>query len=652
MSWIEKLYRTYEVNKGCIGNPNDKVPLLPICHTTQKAHIQVVLDDNGNFLRATIIPKAEATTIVPATEESAGRSGKKPGNHPLFDKLQYLAGDFFAFGGEVTSGFSSTPKEPHQMYMRDLEKWCSSAFKHPKVEKILTYLKKGSLVKDLVETGILPSNSLKTQFYKNDKWDGNPREMPEFFRVHKNLSPEDSFIRFAVEIPGDPQVNLSEDPTLWDSWADYYSNRQDKKGLCSVIGEEKTLAIQHPAKIRNAGDKAKLISSNDTSGFTFRGRFTTSDEACGVSFEVTQKAHSALRWLIGRQGSVDGDQAVVAWALSGAKIMKPTDDSFDLFGEVTLLKGGYTAQDVGLAIKQKVRGYSSKIASTDEIIILVIDSATPGRMAIKYFRELKNSNFLERLEGWHTQCCWFLKRGDENRKPVTFWGAPSPKQIAETAYGQLSERGNKKLLAATIVRILPCIIDGTPFPVDLVESCIRRTCARNSFKAEKWEKPRQCLEWEKTLAIACALYRFQNKERSYSMTHEPSRKTRDYLYGSLLAVAEDIEGRALYLADEKRETNAAKLMQRFAERPYSTWRTIELSLAPYQIQLKSKHRHSFLHFRKRELDALMSAFSPEDFISDRALTGEFLLGYHCERAKLNATPEKESGEDEKNEGEI
>ena len=135
------------------------------------------------------------------------------------------------------------------------------------------------------------------------------------------------------------------------------------------------------------------------------------------------------------------------------------------------------------------------------------------------------------------------------------------------------------------------------------------------------------------------------------MTHEPSRKTRDYLYGSLLAVAEHLEGRALYLAEEKRDTNAAKLMQRFAERPYSTWRTIELSLVPYQTQLKSKNRHNFLHFMKQELDALTSAFTPEDFISDRALTGEFLLGYHCERGKLNATPEIESGEDEKIEGE-
>ena len=134
------------------------------------------------------------------------------------------------------------------------------------------------------------------------------------------------------------------------------------------------------------------------------------------------------------------------------------------------------------------------------------------------------------------------------------------------------------------------------------------------------------------------------------MTHEPSRKTRDYLYGSVLAIAEHLEGRALYLAEERRETNAAKLMQRFSERPFTTWRTIELSLVPYQIQLKSKNRHRFLAYMKQELDTLISAFLPEEFVSDKPLTGEFLLGYHCERAKLHSAP-VENPDEEAREGE-
>ena len=86
------------------------------------------------------------------------------------------------------------------------------------------------------------------------------------------------------------------------------------------------MSDSHPAKLRNAGDKAKLISSNDSSGFTYRGRFTDDSQVAGLGFEITQKSHSALRWLLARQGKVfyvkSGGRArprlaIVAWAVSG-----------------------------------------------------------------------------------------------------------------------------------------------------------------------------------------------------------------------------------------------------------------------------------------------------------------------------------------------
>lgn len=117
------------------------------------------------------------------------------------------------------------------------------------------------------------------------------------------------------------------------------------------------------------------------------------------------------------------------------------------------------------------------------------------------------------------------------------------------------------------------------------------------------------------------------------MALERERKTRDYLYGRLLALAEHMESRALYVAGEKRETNAGKLMQRFAERPYSTWRTIETSLTPYKVRLRAK-RSKFLHGVETEMDLVFKSFNPDDYISDKRLTGEFLLEFHCQRAEL------------------
>ncbi len=118
------------------------------------------------------------------------------------------------------------------------------------------------------------------------------------------------------------------------------------------------------------------------------------------------------------------------------------------------------------------------------------------------------------------------------------------------------------------------------------------------------------------------------------MTLETDRTSRDYLYGRLLAIAEHIEGRALYVGGEMRDTTAAKLMQRFSDRPASTWRTIELALTPAKSRLRAK-RAGFLHEMEKLHDEVVASFARGEFLDDRKLSGEFLLGYHCQRQALN-----------------
>lgn len=118
------------------------------------------------------------------------------------------------------------------------------------------------------------------------------------------------------------------------------------------------------------------------------------------------------------------------------------------------------------------------------------------------------------------------------------------------------------------------------------------------------------------------------------MALELDRKTKDYLFGRLLAIAEHLEERALYVAGEKgRLTNAAKLMQRFADRPFSTWRTIELALTPYKTRLRAK-RPALLKRLEERLDEIVCSLKAQDFMDDHRLSGEFLLGYHCQRPAL------------------
>jgi CRISPR-associated protein Csd1 len=259
-----------------------------------------------------------------------------------------------------------------------------------------------------------------------------------------------------------------------------------------------------------------------------------------------------------------------------------------------------------------------------------VDSATPGRMAITYYRELHGSELLTRVEQWHKMFSWYQNYSQS----IKFIGAPSPRDIAEAAYGR---RLDDKLKKATVERLLPCIIDGQPVPRDLVESVVRRVC--NRVGLEHWE-------WIKCLGIANALYRGTHETEHFKLTLEMERDTRDYLYGRLLAIGEHIERSALYAASEKtRETSAEKLMQRFASRPHSTWTQIRLNLQrAYLPRLESKWPgfHRYMVRLMSEVTAQLG----DRFMDDTRLSGEFLLGYHCQWLELNPPKDQQKSQEE------
>lgn len=657
MSWMAKLYETYEVGKRLESVGGAK--LMPICHTLQNAHINIVIDNDGVFKRASVLEKTQV--VLPASEKSAGRSsGEAP--HPLADKIQYVAKDYPDYGGRKKSYFAG--------YEKQLSDWCSSEFRHEKAIAVYKYICNGSVVDDLISEGVLHVGQNKELLAY---WPDGDREPPLIFKVlppipkNKRVNKDkseieqgDALICWSVEVEGEPDSATWQDESLQQKWIEYDNQSLNKTAFCFILGHEMPIAVNHPAKLRHTGDKAKIISANDSSGFTFRGRFTDSggSQAASVSYEITQKAHNALRWLISRQGFRNGDQVFVSWAVSGKEIPKPLESTWNLFNSSQIIKKQVDDEDkkppdhsVDLGesfarrLKNYMAGYYANLKPNEQIVVMGLNSATPGRMSVIYYRTLMASEFLERLEKWHDQFAWPQRYTKELTEPGSqkkpskkiIWpvSSPAPYKIAEAAYGSIL-KNNDSLRKSIIERILPCIIDGRSFPHDLIISAVRRACNRNNY--EKWE-------WERNLGIACSLYkgfylRNPNERREYNMTLEEKRTTRDYLYGRLLAVAEKIEETALYVGGEERPTTAARLMQRFADRPYSTWRNIELALQPYMQRLQA-NRAGFLVNRKKELDSIMDAFLPDEFKSKKSLSGEFLLGYHCQRQVWQKKSEEE-----------
>ena len=626
MSWLSYCYKTYQNSVSEIGKQQPgKVPLLPVAHPTQQVNIEVELDKDGNFQYAGLLAQDQRTTIIPCTEESSARtSGMVP--HPLVDKLQYIAADYPTFGGSKESGWP--------LYHKQLQAWCTSPYAHPAVCTVLHYLEKECLIADLVKANILfidENGTLPT------KWQGNKEDKPPILDTLTGSDQTESFVRFRVD-----NVDLSRDTTVRESFIRFYETQLKDIDYCTVQGIKMPVSTLSPYKIRNPGDRAKLISSNDNTNYTYRGRFADAAQALSIGYETTQKAHSALRWLVSKQGVNTGDQTVLVWGTQNEAVPNVLGDTLDIAQEYNPLAGddwddfeedterlpADTQEEIARQFNRAILGYQHQLKDNSQTAVMILDSATPGRLSIRYYQELQGSKLLANIKDWHDTFQWQLEyRSVEEptelgKKPkikkVVFVGAPAPADIAKAAYG---EKVDAKLKQATIERLIPCITNGERFPRDLMISAVDR--ATNSIGLDYWEQ-------QKTQNIACALvrgYYHRNKKVDYPMNVDETIKDRNYLFGRILACAEQIERRALIQLgneSEKRLTNAERLRTAFALHPAATTLLLDKKLNPYLNRMKN--RNGMDSQRYAMMQELLHKIGTENFTNKRL--GElYLVGY-------------------------
>ena len=631
MSWLEKCYETYENCQQEIGiqkfqaegDKRSYVPLLPVAHTTQLVNIEVELDQNGNFQDARLLAKDEQTTIIPCTEESSARtSGVVP--HPLVDKLQYIAADYPAYGGTKKSGWN--------LYHTQLQDWCSSPYADAKVCAVLRFLEKGCLVASLVKKHIL---FLDENGKMPTKWIGNKDEKPKILETLASADQTESFVRFRVG-----GIDLAQDEAVRESFIHYYEMKQQRVDYCTVQGKQMAVSTLSPYKIRNPGDRAKLISSNDSTNYTYRGRFVTAEQALSIGYETTQKAHSALRWLISKQGCSNGDQTVVVWGTKGEPIPDITADSMDLgddfaaafaqLGQPQLPPA--TESEYAERFNKAIQGYGKALDEKANTVVMILDSATQGRLSIRYYRELAGSELMKNITDWHRNFAWKLKyrsapeSAEPGQKPkwkhVSFWGAPSPADIAKAAYG---EKADKKIIQQTVERLVPCITEGKYLPRDLMLSAVHRATA--GIGLEPWE-------YQKTCGIACALicgYYHRNKKEDFVMTDgkyvDETIDYRSYLFGRILACAEQIERRVQSQTGETRPTNAERLRLVFVQRPAKTTALLQQKLTPYLNRMRANGVSR--DKRYSTLQELVGRLGAEKY-TNKPLNELYLLGYACQ----------------------
>lgn len=646
MSYVNELIDLYNKNQDKIGviEYRGDIPyvLLPPFHTTVTAQITVTIDQNGNFMRAELVAQDDKMTIIPVTEKSGSRTaGKEP--HPLCDNLRYLAGDY--------KDYYKDDGVCNELYMSQIEKWEKSTYSHEKVKAIYLYLKKATLIKDLVEQKIIKLND-NNQIDDKENMEG--------------IVQTKAFVRFIIRSTGE---NLHreipdecwKDRTLQDCYIKYVRSQEREKGMCYLTGNMESISYLHSKKIRNEGDGAKLISANDSQNFTYRGRFANREEAVAVGSETSQIVHNTLKWIIRKQGAFFDTMTIVTWESDQLSMPKWNMDTESIITEYEneQEENDWDSWDDDWSEEEEVsdgnpitaekfykalNGYGKKVDNTSNMILLAFDAATPGRLAMIENVTLDTARYLKNIEKWHNDCNWIHEKWKDGKR-IQFWGMVGVRDIADILFGienkgklSIVDGNGKKLYAEVAKRLLPCIWYGSNIPYDYVNLAVVKASNPLTYKERK--------NWERVLTLACSMVKKNEKDRNkeeWNVALDKSAKDRSYLYGRLLAVADRIEYMTYDAKDNGRITNAKRYMSTFSQRPYETWKVIEENIQPYLAKLDVVKRKYYENL----LSEICNLFDIDQFKENKKLDGLYLLGFHSQEYDLRF--KKENSEEKKEE---
>lgn len=605
MSWTEELYNIYE--QQCGRTENEASPLLPISHTTMNAQIELTLSEQGDFISAQRVEKADAVTVVPATEAAGARTSGIAA-FPLADKLEYLARDY----PQYTEGKDSDNAERFNLYLKQLECWANSEYSHPAVIAILAYINQGQLMHDLISAGVLEADADTGKLANGAKIAG--------------ISQEKSFVRFRVIYKDEREPKTWCDKSLYDAFIAFNTSMDGGEvQLCYALGKQLPVTYKHPKKICSGATNAKLISTNDESGFSYRGRFADKEQAASVSYEFSQKAHNALKWLVGRQGLTLDSMTMLVWESALNPVPDITADFYDSFAQFGINDDEESEPEgdtTGAAYKDKLQksvfGRKNKLEPTSKTMIMALDASTPGRLSMCMYTEMQSSDFFDNLEEWHSNTAWV-----RYNRVDSF----SFEDIVQCAYGTeqdgvISCKSNIKRDA--YLRLIPCVIQNRPLPQDIVNLLVNKASNPQMYDKNS--------NWRRVLETACGMIRKKRIEATKedcSMALDKNCSSRDYLFGRLLAVADKAEY-STYEKDDKRTTNAKRYFKAFSNCPAHTWQIIYESLKPYFQKMPEKQ----MKFYDGLIHEIIERMDRKDFNNNQKLKPEYLHAYSCQLREL------------------
>lgn len=377
-------------------------------------------------------------------------------------------------------------------------------------------------------------------------------------------------------------------------------------GRCLITGDYAPIARLHtPTAIFDSKSNARLVSFQKSSGYDSYGKVQAFNAPISVRAESAYT--TAMKHLLASKMNkqIIANSTVVFWAEK-----KPiAKGSFDLEGEFAWFIADHK-DDPDRSVHAVRNLYEAiqtgKLSESKERFYVLALAPNAARISVRFFREGTIKDFAEKIVMHFTDFAIV-------REPTEIEHLPLYRILASIALQYKTDNIPPNLSGSVIESIL----DGTTYPITLMQQCIRRIRAEHNVT-----RPRAAI-------LKAYLNRFnrinQPHEKELAMGLDPTNQNPGYRLGRLFAVLEKIQ-----------EEASPGINTTIRDRFYGAASTNPVAVFSQLLKLKNHHLAKLENpGRKVNMEKLIGEIMSEisDFPAHLSLQNQayFSVGYYHQR---------------------
>lgn len=424
MDFFTALLKSYEhaEEEGWVDNASKGTMLLPIYHESKKTSkeliIAVTLDNKGEFIKADFLVNGDTITF-PVTAISAIRTSNSV-PHPLVDQMKYL-----------TYEVKQSLNDDYHTQLNEWIKFTENTEVKKYLQLIQAFLKCDTFL-DKIFTSLYGNNYSRKGLTVELK---NKKGTIDFTKC---------YIEFKIDnFSGLKTVSVTNYIELHKDYIQFVNSKQTEKIICNISGCEEGLQRKHRGVIGNA----KLISGSDTlNDENYKGRFTSIHDVIQIGYQTSEKIHLLVKYFLENEhthAQIGGGQYLINWFSddlannSQLTLTKPYNSMFEEEDEeedATAPK--FTISERNTEIKTSFIRGQKQFKDASSYYAAILNKTSDGRVALKYFRQLKVSRLLENLNQWQEKYSWERHYKDGQ----CYSSTPNLMEIILVAYGVEREK--------------------------------------------------------------------------------------------------------------------------------------------------------------------------------------------------------------------